>query len=244
MQVQTHTSGPLPVLRTDAQVPSQTDAGGLRSLFGPSLRSALFVAVVTGLAYPLVTTLVAQAAFPKAANGSLVMRQGSVVGSALIGQEFASPRYFQGRPSATTAPDPDKADATVAAPYNAALSAATNQGSTHAALKESVAARVAAYRELNGLAADAAVPVDAVTASASGLDPHISVANAELQLPRVARERQLPVAKVQELLRQQMQPRVLGLLGEPRVNVLQLNLALDDLSAATLQPAAANAAKE
>ncbi|MDH0421119.1 MULTISPECIES: potassium-transporting ATPase subunit KdpC [Delftia] len=244
MQVQTHTSGPLPVLRTDAQVPSQTDAGGLRSLFGPSLRSALFVAVVTGLAYPLVTTLVAQAAFPKAANGSLITRQGSVVGSALIGQEFASPRYFQGRPSATTAPDPDKADATVAAPYNAALSAATNQGSTHAALKESVAARVAAYRELNGLAADAAVPVDAVTASASGLDPHISVANAELQLSRVARERQLPVAKVQELLRQQMQPRVLGLLGEPRVNVLQLNLALDDLSAATLQPAAANAAKE
>ena len=102
MQVQTHTSGPLPVLRTDAQVPSQTDAGGLRSLFGPSLRSALFVAVVTGLAYPLVTTLVAQAAFPKAANGSLITRQGSVVGSALIGQEFASPRYFQGRPSATT----------------------------------------------------------------------------------------------------------------------------------------------
>ncbi|KAI5929294.1 Copper-transporting ATPase 1 [Manis javanica] len=120
--------------------------------------------------------------------------------------EFASPRYFQGRPSATTAPDPDKADATVAAPYNAALSAATNQGPTHAALKESVAARVAAYRELNGLAADAAVPVDAVTASASGLDPHISVANAELQLPRVARERQLPVAKVQELLRQQVEP--------------------------------------
>jgi K+-transporting ATPase ATPase C chain len=107
-----------------------------------------------------------------------------------------------------------------------------------------VAARVAAYRELNGLAADAAVPVDAVTASASGLDPHISVANAELQLPRVARERQLPVAKVQELLRQQVEPRVLGLLGEPRVNVLQLNLALDDLSAATLQPAAVHAAKE
>jgi K+-transporting ATPase ATPase C chain len=227
--------------RAGAQAACPLQAGGLRSLFGPSLRAALFVAVVTGLAYPLVTTLVAQAAFPKAANGSLVMRQGQVVGSALLGQFFDAPRYFQGRPSATTAPDPDKPDATVAAPYNAALSAATNQGPTNAGLKEAVAARVAAYRALNGLDAGTAVPVDAVTASASGLDPHISLANAELQLPRVARERQLPVAKVQELLRQQVEPRVLGLLGEPRVNVLQLNLALDDLSAAPPQPAAAQA---
>lgn len=208
------------------------------ALLGPSVRCALFVALVTGLAYPLVTTLVAQAAFPKSANGSLVVRQGQVVGSALLGQEFASPRYFQGRPSATSAPDPDKADATVASPYNAALSAATNQGATNGALVDSVAERVAAYRTLNGLAADAAVPVDAVTASASGLDPHISVANAELQLPRVARERQLPAAQVQALLRQQIEPRVLGLLGEPRVNVLRLNLALDDVSAVTARPAA------
>lgn len=201
------------------------------TLLGPSVRAALFVALVTGLAYPLVTTLVAQAAFPQAANGSLVVRQGQAVGSALLGQAFASPRYFQGRPSATSAPDPGQADATVASPYNAALSAATNQGPTHAALVDSVAARVAAYRALNGLQADAAVPVDAVTASASGLDPHISVANAELQLPRVARERQWPVARVQALLRQQIEPRVLGLWGEPRVNVLRLNLALDDLAA-------------
>lgn len=201
------------------------------ALLGPSVRCALFVAVVTGLAYPLVTTLVAQAVFPEQAHGSLVTHQGQVVGSALLGQDFTLPRYFHPRPSATTAPDPDKADATVPAPYNPALSAATNQGPTNAALVDSVAARVAAYRERNGLAAGAAVPVDAVTASASGLDPHISVANAELQLPRVARERQLPESQVQALLRRQVEPRVLGLLGEPRVNVLLLNLALDDLSA-------------
>lgn len=212
--------------------PSQGALAAAGTLIAPSLRAALFVAVVTGLAYPLVTTLVAQAAFPGQAHGSLVTRQGQAVGSALLGQDFTAPRYFHPRPSATTAPDPDRADATVPAPYNPALSAATNQGPTNAALVDSVAARVAAYRALNGLAADAAVPVDAVTASASGLDPHISVANARLQLPRVARERQLPVARVQALLDQQVQPRALGLLGEPRVNVLQLNLALDDLSAA------------
>ncbi|MDR0226932.1 MAG: potassium-transporting ATPase subunit KdpC [Burkholderiaceae bacterium] len=218
---------------------------GLRSLLVPSLRAAVFVAVVTGLAYPLVTTLVAEAAFPHEAHGSLVTRQGRTVGSDLLGQQFGSARYFQGRPSATTAPDPDKPDATVASPYNPALSAASNQGATHADLIGSVADRVAAYRTLNGLDAHAAVPVDAVTASASGLDPHISVANAQLQLPRVARERQLPVAQLQALLTAQVEPRVFGLLGEPRVNVLRLNLALDDLSSSTAQPAASLAgAKE
>lgn len=239
MQTTTHNGGSLPVPRAEPQ-----QGSGLRTLFGPSLRAALFVAMVTGLAYPLATTLVAQAVFPEAAGGSLVRRDGQVVGSALLGQAFSSPRYFQGRPSATTAPDPADADAVVPSPYNPALSAATNQGPTNAALQESVAARVQAYRALNGLDADAAVPVDAVTASASGLDPHISVANAELQVRRVAHERQLPVAQVQALLHAQVQPRVLGLLGEPRVNVLLLNLALDDLSAATPQPAARHVTQE
>ena len=204
-------------------------------LLGSSARAALLVMLVAGIAYPLLTTGVAQVLFPHAANGSLIERDGQRIGSALIGQQFASDAYFQGRPSATLGADPAQPGASVPAPYNAGASGASNQGATHQGLAEVVAQRVDQYRAVNGLAAQVAVPVDAVTASASGLDPHISVANAELQLPRVARERQLPVAKVQELLRQQVEPRSLGLLGEPRVNVLQLNLALDDLNK---QPAA------
>lgn len=204
-------------------------------LVASSVRAAVAVMLVAGIAYPLATTGVAQALLPHAANGSLIERNGQVVGSALIGQQFAGATYFHGRPSATTAPDPEKEGASVAAPYNAGQSGGSNQGATHKDLAETVAARVEQYREGNGLAADAPVPVDAVTASASGLDPHISVANAMLQLPRVAQARQLPQEQLRQLVTQATQGRTLGLLGEPRVNVLRLNLALDALnpSAAT-----------
>ena len=201
------------------------------SLLGSSVRAAVLVMLVSGIAYPLLTTGVAQAVLPQAANGSLVERNGQVVGSALIGQQFSDARYFHGRPSATTAPDPDKPGASIAAPYNAGLSGAGNQGGTSRDLAETVARRVAQYRADNGLAAGAAVPVDAVTASASGLDPHISVANALLQLSRVAGARGLQQAQVRALVEQATQQRVLGLLGEPRVKVLQLTRALDALQA-------------
>lgn len=198
-------------------------------LLGSSVRAAVLVMVVSGIAYPLLTTGVAQALFPQAANGSLVERQGQIVGSALIGQQFTGAQYFHGRPSVTMAPDPQQDRASIPAPYNAGLSGASNQGVTHQDLSAAVAQRVAQYRADNGLAADAAVPVDAVTASASGLDPHISLANALLQLPRVAQARQLPPERVQVLMEQATAPRSLGVLGEPRVHVLQLNLALDAL---------------
>ena len=199
-------------------------------LLASSARAAVVVMLVGGIAYPLLTTGVAQALFPHAANGSLIERNGQTVGSALIGQQFDGARYFHGRPSATTAPDPAKEGASIAAPYNAGLSGASNQGATHKDLADTVAERVAQYRAGNGLAPDAAVPVDAVTASASGLDPHISVANAQLQLQRVAQARGLNADQVQTLIDCATEQRTLGLLGEPRVNVLQLNLALDDLN--------------
>lgn len=216
-----------------AAAPVQVDAqpASWGRLLGSSVRAALAVMLVTGIAYPLLTTGIAQAVFTYAANGSLIERHGQTVGSTLIGQQFTDLQYFHGRPSATTAPDPDKAGASIAAPYNAGLSGASNQGATHKDLSDAVSERVAQYRADNGLAADVRVPVDAVTASASGLDPHISVANALLQLPRVAKLRQLEQSRVQELLVQATEARTFGLLGEPRVNVLQLNLALDALQA-------------
>lgn len=177
----------------------------------------LFVALslITGLAYPLVVTGVAQTAFPEAANGSLILENGQPVGSALIGQGFSDPGHFWSRPSAT-AP----------MPYNAANSAGSNLAPTAPALVEAVRARVAALRQ-----ADpgnlAPVPVDLVTASASGLDPHISRAAADYQVARVARVRGLPAAGVQALVEANTEGRWLGVVGEPRVNVLKLNLALD-----------------
>lgn len=192
-------------------------------------RATLALCIVTGMAYPLLTTVVAKGVFPHAAEGSLIRQDGRVVGSELLGQSLTSARYFQGRPSVTSAPDPKNEGATISAPYNAALSAASNQGSTSKALADAVAERVAAYRQLNGMAADAPVPVDAVTASASGLDPHISVANAKLQAARVAKERTLPQDVVARLVENNTDRRDLWLLGEPRVNVLALNLALDAL---------------
>lgn len=212
---------------TPVPTPVPTSASPLRGLLGPCLRGAVFVALVTGLAYPLLTTGAARLLLPAQAAGSLLRQGDTVVGARLIGQGFTAARYFQPRPSSTTAPDAQDASQSVAAPYNAAASAGSNQGPTNAALIDAVAQRAAAYRTANGLAADAALPVDAVTASASGLDPHISVANAQLQAARVAQARGLAPARVQALLAQHTEGRWLGLLGEPRVNVLELNLMLD-----------------
>jgi K+-transporting ATPase ATPase C chain len=159
-------------------------------------------------------------AFPDQAGGSLILREGRVIGSALIGQDFTSERYFHGRPSATTEPDPDNAGSTRAAPYNAAASAASQLGPSSAALLEAVTERLAGQRD---------VPADAVTASASGLDPHISWENARLQSARVARARNLPEPAVRALVEQHREGPEMGLLGEARVNVLRLNMALDAL---------------
>ncbi|CAB5662645.1 potassium-transporting ATPase subunit KdpC [Comamonas aquatica] len=219
-------------LRATAQaarsaIPSEGPAASLWQLVGSSARAALLVMLIAGVAYPLLTTGVAQILFPHAANGSLIERDGQAVGSALIGQQFVSDAYFQGRPSATLGADPAQPGASVPAPYNAGASGASNQGTTHQGLAEVVAQRVDQYRAVNGLAAQVAVPVDAVTASASGLDPHISLANAQLQVARVAKARGLTPDQVQQLVQDHTQPRTLFLLGEPRVHVLQLNLALD-----------------
>jgi K+-transporting ATPase ATPase C chain len=198
-----------------------------------ALVSAVFFMLVTGVAYPLATTGVAQLVWPDEARGSLVQRSGGApAGSLLIGQNFTKPQYFQPRPSATLGPDPAHPDQSVAQPYNAALSGASNLGPTSKSLIDQVQARATAYRHDNGLAADAPVPVDAVTASASGLDPDISVANASLQAARVAQARGLALPRVRALIEQNITPRQLGLLGDPRVNVLKLNLALDAANAA------------
>ncbi|MDO9713466.1 potassium-transporting ATPase subunit KdpC [Paracraurococcus lichenis] len=182
---------------------------------------ALFT-LLLGLAMPLAFTGVAGAVFPGKAGGSLIARDGKVVGSALLGQDFASERYFHPRPSTTIAPDPENAGNTRAAPYNAAAPAASQLGPTSAALLETVKVRVAA---LGG----GPVPADAVAASGSGLDPHISPENAARQIGRVARVRGLPQARVTELVAQHTNGRLFGLFGEPRINVLRLNLALDTL---------------
>lgn len=205
-------------------------ASPLAGLAGPCVRGAVFVALITGLAYPLALTGVAQLVLPHQAGGSLIERGGTVVGSALIGQRFSDARYFHPRPSATTAPDPDDPAKSVEAPYNAGASGGSNKGPTNQALVDTVAARVAAYRAANGLAGDAPVPVDAVTASGSGLDPHISAANAQAQAARVARARGLDAAQLRRLVDAHTEGRTFGLLGEPRVNVLRINLALDDLA--------------
>lgn len=183
--------------------------------FLPSLRMLVVLSVLTGVLYPLVTWGIAQMAFPGAANGSLIEQNGKQVGSALIGQPFDDPKYFWSRPSAT-AP----------MPYNAAASSGSNQGPRNPALADAVAGRIKALRDADPGNA-AVVPADLVTASASGLDPHISVAAAEYQLARVAKARAMPVEAVRALVAQNTQGRTFGVLGEPRVNVVGLNLALD-----------------
>ena len=187
----------------------------MREHIRPALVLLALFTVLTGVIYPLVVTGIAQLVFPRQANGSLIVKDGKPVGSSLIGQPFDDPKYFWSRPSATSP-----------FPYNAASSTGSNQGPTNPALIDAVKARVAALR-----AADpentAPVPVDLVTASASGLDPHISPAAALYQVHRVAKARKLDEAVVQRLVEQHTAGRWLGVLGEPRVNVLELNLALD-----------------
>ncbi len=190
----------------------------------PAIVVLLALTLITGLAYPLAMTGVAGAIFPKQAQGSLIERDGKVIGSALIGQEFKSEKYFHGRPSATTAPDPADSSKTVPAPYNAANSGGSNLGPTSKALDDRLKDDVEKLKAENP---SSPVPVDLVTTSASGLDPDISPEAALFQVPRVAKARNMPEARVHELVVQNTQGRLLGLLGEPRVNVLALNLALD-----------------
>ncbi len=187
----------------------------MRKQLAPALIAFIFFTVLLGVAYPLAIAGVSQLAFASPANGSLLERDGKVVGSSLLGQSFSGREYFQSRPSAA-------GDG-----YDASSSSASNLGPTNPVLLAEVAKRVAAYRTDNGLARDADVPADAVTASASGLDPHISTANARLQAPRVADARGLSLGRVLALVSDHTEDRSLGFLGEPGVNVLELNLALD-----------------
>lgn len=192
----------------------------------PAFVLLVIMAVLTGVVYPLAVTGGALVAFPWQAGGSLIERDGKVAGSALIGQPFADPGYFWGRPSATSAPDPKDPTKTMDAPYNAANSSGSNLGPTSKPLVESVAARVKALRDAHP-EAKGPVPADLVTASGSGLDPHISPAAAQWQAHRVAVARRAPVEEVRKLVEQHTAGRVLEILGEPRVNVLALNIALD-----------------
>ena len=194
----------------------------------PAIVVLLALTLITGLAYPLAMTGIAQAIFPTQAQGSLVERDGTVVGSALIGQQFTSDKYFHGRPSATTAPDPNDSTKTVPAPYNAANSGGSNLGPSNKALIDRVQGDMETLKKENP---SMPVPADLVTTSASGLDPDISPEAALFQVPRVAKARNLPEDRVRQLVTDSTQGRLLGLLGEPRVNVLQLNLALDKLAA-------------
>ena len=193
----------------------------------PAIILLLALTLITGLAYPLAMTAVAGVIFPKQAEGSLIERDGKVVGSALIGQEFKDDKYFHSRPSATVAPDPNDSTKTVSAPYNAANSGGSNLGPTSKALNDRVKEDVEKLKAENP---SMPVPVDLVTTSGSGLDPDISPEAALFQVPRVAKARSLPEEKVRQLVTDNTQGRLGGLIGEPSVNVLALNLALDAAS--------------
>jgi K+-transporting ATPase ATPase C chain len=190
----------------------------------PAIVMILAMTVLTGLVYPLAMTGVSQLAFPHQANGSLIQKDGKVIGSELIGQNFAAPGYFHGRPSATTDTDPNDATKSVPAPYNAANSSGSNAGPTSKALIERVQGDVEKLKAENP---GARIPGDLVTTSASGLDPDISPEAALFQVPRVAKERKLDEAQLRRQVELAIEPRFLGLIGEPRVNVLKLNMALD-----------------
>jgi potassium-transporting ATPase KdpC subunit len=194
----------------------------------PAIVLVVTLTLITGVAYPFAITGIAQVIFPYQAQGSLVERGGKVIGSALIGQEFTGEGYFHGRPSATTTPDPNDSTKTVPAPYNAANSGGSNLGPTNKSLIERVQGDVEKLKEENP---SAQVPPDLVTTSGSGLDPHISPEAALFQVPRVAKARNLADDRVRQLVAENTSGRLAGLFGEPRVNVLELNLALDRLAA-------------
>ena len=194
----------------------------------PAIVVVVALTLITGLAYPLAMTGIAEVVFPRQAQGSLIERDGHVVGSALIGQQFDSDKYFHGRPSATTGPDPKDPSKTIPVPYNAANSGGSNLGPSNKALVDRVKGDVAALQKESP---GTAVPIDLVTTSGSGLDPDISPEAAYFQIHRVAKARNLPEDLLRELVDDNAVGRWLGFIGEPRVNVLQLNLALDRLAA-------------
>jgi potassium-transporting ATPase KdpC subunit len=196
-------------------------------LIRPAIVVLVALTLITGLAYPLAMTGIAQVLFPHQAQGSLVERNGTVVGSELIGQVFESDKYFHGRPSATTAPDPNDSTKTVPAPYNAANSGGSNLGPSNKALIDRVQGDMDKLKQENP---SMPVPADLVTTSASGLDPHISPEAALFQVPRIAKARNLPEDRIRQLVADHTEGRLLGLLGEPRVNVLLLNIGLDQLA--------------
>jgi K+-transporting ATPase ATPase C chain len=193
----------------------------------PAIVVLVALTILTGLVYPLVITGIAQVVFPRQANGSLVERNGKVIGSALIGQDFSSDKYFHGRPSATTTPDPKDPTKTIAAPYNAANSGGSNLAPSNKVLIARVKGDLAKLQKENPATP---VPIDLVTTSASGLDPDISPAAALVQVPRIAKARNLPEDRLRRLVEDNTDDRLLALLGEPRVNVLALNVALDRLA--------------
>jgi K+-transporting ATPase ATPase C chain len=194
----------------------------------PAIVFIVCLTIITGLVYPLVMTGIAGAIFPTQAQGSLIEKDGKVIGSGLIGQAFADAKYFHGRPSATTGPDPQDSTKTTAVPYNAVNSMGSNLGPTNKALIERVQGSV---DELKGENGTAPVPIDMVTTSGSGLDPHISPAAALFQVPRVAKARNVSEERVRKLVQDHVELPTFGVLGEPRVNVLLLNLDLDKMTA-------------
>ena len=191
----------------------------------PAIVFILALTLITGLVYPLAMTGIAQVIFPYRAQGSMIERSGTVVGSELIGQQFTSDNYFHGRPSATNTPDPNDSTKTVDAPYNAANSSGSNLGPTNKALIDRISSDVEKLKAENP---SGNVPIDLITTSGSGLDPDISPEAALFQVPRVAKARNLPEERIRQLVEQHVEGRTLGLFGEPRVNVLKLNLALDE----------------
>ncbi|MBV9249033.1 MAG: K(+)-transporting ATPase subunit C [Acetobacteraceae bacterium] len=192
----------------------------------PAIVMILAMTIITGLIYPLTMTGIAQALFPYQANGSLIEKDGKVIGSALIGQQFTSEKYFHGRPSATTDTDPNDPSKTIPAPYNASSSGGSNLGPTSKALVDRVKEDAAKLQAENP---GTPIPADLVTTSASGLDPDITPAAALFQVPSIAKARGLPEERVRQLVQANIQGRLFGVIGEPHVNVLKLNLALDGL---------------